>query len=248
MTATLDRRLYVFFEAGGARYVLQAVSVVEVAHPDENGETLHGHLGLRDLSLVLGGDEELRPGTALVLDTSPTRAVRVASVEGVFDLTGLAAPALPRRLIPLVNPAVRGAVVRDEKLYFELETDAVARGLPRQTKRPELSTFTSKEPCLVFQSSGVRFGVPLSRVRQVVNRGPNFNRAPSRGAFLGAAVHRELLFPVFSVGNVNDAEAFMVLVDVRGEVLGLSADHTEGVKGADQLGEVQVLDLERMFS
>jgi chemotaxis signal transduction protein len=247
--ASLEQRLAVFFTAGGVRYAIRAVTVMEVGVPDRDGNTLRGHLGLRDLSQVLGGEVESEvPGTALVLDTSPTRALRVAQVEGVFDVSTLAALALPRRLIPQLSPAVRGTVVREGRLYFELETDALARGLPRQTRRPELFAHGDVGSALVFQSGGRRLGVPLGQVRQVVPRGPGFNRAPGQGAFLGAVAHRDLLLPVFSVTEAAAAEAFLVLVDVKGEGVGLSAAIVEGVKPQTDLAEVLVLDLERVFS
>ncbi len=248
MSSTPDRRLSVFFESGGVRYLLQALSVIEVAQPDADDETLRGHLGLRDLSVILGGEPEVRPGTALVLDTSPTRAIRVASVAGVFDCTGLTAPALPRRLIPLVSPAVRGALVRDGVLSFELELDAVVRGLPRQSRRPERFTRPADGPCLVIETAGELLGVPLPLVRQVVTRGPGFNRAPSAGALAGALFHRDALYPCFCVGQGSQMESFAVILVLRGEGLALSAERVDGVRPPERLQDVVVLDLERMFS
>ena len=83
------RRLCVFFEALGTRYAIEAVRVLEVAWPRPGEETLHGNLSLRDLPAVLGGAVGEPLNTALVLDSSPTLAVRVGTVEGVFDSSSL---------------------------------------------------------------------------------------------------------------------------------------------------------------
>jgi chemotaxis signal transduction protein len=245
---TLERKLFVFFEAGGVRYALPAVSVIEVAVPDEGGETVRGHLGLRDLSIVLGGEPEPGAGAALVLDTSPTRAIRVGKVDGAYDVAAMPTPALTRRIIPLLSPAVRGTFVRDGALVFELELDAVTRGLPKQTRRVELHTQAPKESALVFVSNAQRLAVPLTWVRQVVPITKAFNRAPGRGGFLGALEHRGALFPLFHLAGGDLAESLAVLLDVRGEGIAVTATAAEGVKSAERVGEAQVLDVERMFS
>jgi len=243
-----DRRLYVFFEAGRTRYAIEAVGVVEVARPPAGAGTIHGNLVLRDLSELLGGAEESGSTAALVLDTSPTLAVRVKYVEGVFDASGDRALPLPRRMIPLVAPALRGGLVHEGRLFFELDTDGVVRGLPRSTRRPERSTRPATGACLVFDSGSERLAVPLSWVRQVVPTGPAFNAAPGTGAFLGALVHRQSLCPVFAVSDTTAPEALVVLAEAGGELIGLSARRTDGVQQPAALAAVPVLDLERMFS
>lgn len=243
-----ERRLYLFFEAGRTRYAIEAVGVQEVARPPPDADTLHGHLGLRDFSQLLGGADEARTATALVLDTSPTLAVRVKEVEGVFDASGDRSLPLPRRMIPLAAPAIRGGLVHEGRLFFEVDTDGVARGLPRSTRRPERFTREPSEPCLVFDSGSERLAVPLARVRQVVPAGPGFNCAPGAGAFLGAVVHQQSLCPVFAVSDTPGPEALIVLAEAGGELIGLSATGAEGVQEPAALGGVDVLDLERMFS
>lgn len=251
---TSERRLYVFFEAGASRYAVEAVGVMEVARPDEGGETLREHLGLRDLSQLLGGLDEERPGTAIVFDISPTLAVRVKSVEGVFDAARSPKVPLARRMIPIVAPAIRGGILHEGRLFFELDTDGVARGLPRQSRRPERFTRTAvNEPCLVFDAAGERLGVPLSRVSQVVPAGPTFNRSPGQGGCIGAIAHGQLLVPVFDVSatTVSQGSALqplVVLVESKGELLGIAATRADGVRQPSSLGEVTVLDIERMFS
>lgn len=242
---TDERRLCVFFEAIGTRYAIEAVRVLEVARPDEGDETLHGNLGLRDLASVLGGSAGAQLTTALVLDSSPTLAVRVGSVEGVFDSSTLPTVALSRRLIPLLSPAVRGTLLLEERLYFELDADAVARGLPKQTRKPEIVIGEANAPCLVFESGDQRFAVPLPMVKQVIAQGASFNPAPGRGAFVGVVNHRSIVFPVFSLTGV-EAEALIVLVELGDGGVGLCARRADGVTTA--LKDVTVLDPLRMFS
>jgi len=242
---TDERRLCVFFEAVGTRYAIEAVRVLEVARPEQGDETLHGNLGLRDLASVLGGSPGVALTTALVLDSSPTLAVRVGAVEGVFDSSSLPTVALSRRLIPLLSPAVRGTVLMEERLYFELDADAVARGLPKQTRRPELVTAEASGPCLVFESAEQRFGVPLPMVKQIIGRGESFNAAPGRGAFVGVVGHRDSVFPVFSLTGV-EVEPLIVIIEVGEGGVGLCARRADGVTRS--LEGVTVLDPLRMFS
>jgi chemotaxis signal transduction protein len=243
----IDRKLYVFFEAGRTRYALEATAVTEVAHPNPGDDSLHGHHALRDLSQLLGGSDEVRPGAAVILDTSPTVAVRVREVGGVFDTSSDLFLSLPGRMIPLVAPAIRGALLHEGELVFELDREGAARGLPRQLKKPVLATLAPTTPCLVFDTGPLRLAVPLPRVLQVVPVGPAFNRAPGEGAFCGAVAHLQQLCPVFRVSDAT-GEPFIVLVEARGELMGLTAARADGVKQADSLGEVPVLDLEQMFS
>lgn len=248
MALTAGRRLCVFFAAGASRYAVEAVSVFEVARPGGDDELAQRHLWLRDLSLLLGGEAEVRPGAALVLDTSPTMAVRVREVEGVFDTEKDTELALSNRLIPLVAPAVSRGLLHEGRLVFELDAQASTRGLPRQTRRPELVTLEAPGPCLVFASGSQRLGILLPRVRQVFRVDARFNHAPGGGAFRGAVAFGQLLCPVFCVSDAEDLEPLIVLLEAGGELLGLSATRAEGVLPAGALGEVRVLDLERMFS
>ena len=85
------RRLSLLCDAAGARFAIPATSVLEVANPDPGGTTLRGHHTLVDLSQLLGGPAEQRPGTAVLLDTSPTLALRVGAVRGARDVADCAA-------------------------------------------------------------------------------------------------------------------------------------------------------------
>lgn len=243
-----ERQLWLFFEAGRTRYAVEAVSVIEVAHAEVDDETFRGHSALRDLSVLLGGTPEVRPGKVVVLDATPTSAVRVRSVDGVFDVSGDLHLTLPGRMIPLVTPAIRGALLHDGHLVFTIDPEGVLRGLPKQVKRPEKMVLEPTMPCLVFESAGLTLAVPLSRVLQVIPSGPTFNVAPGEGAFLGAVSHLQQLCPVFCVSDSHVVEALIVLVEANGEVLGLSCARADGVKQAGLLGNVTILDLESMFS
>jgi hypothetical protein len=243
-----SRRLCVFFSAGVTRYAVEAVSVLEVARPGTDDELAQRHLWLRDLSLMLGGAAEVRPGAALVLDTSPTMAVRVREVEGVFDAAGDPELVLSNRLITLVAPAVSRAIVHEDRLVFELDAQASTRGLPRQIRRPEVATLEPTSACLLVRSGTVRLAIPLPQVLQVTAVGTRFNHAPGAGAFRGAMAFEQQLCPVFCLTDAPALESFVVLIELGGELLGLTASEAEGVRQPSSLQEVHVLDLERMFA
>jgi chemotaxis signal transduction protein len=247
VTVANERKLAVFFEAGPTRYALEAVRVTEVARPDDGELTLRGHLTLKDLSVMLGGGPEVRPGTAVVLDSSPTVAVRVREVEGVFDVSGARYFALPTLLHEALAPAVKGAWLREERLVFELDVAGItsARALPASGPLVLVTLPAASGPCLVCEAAGRRIALPLPQVRQVVPLGRSFNPTPGHASLLGALLHGETVCPVFSLGGVD--EAFVAVVEVGGALLGLGIARAEGVRPAGSLGEVQVVDLEHTF-
>ncbi len=246
MSVQPERRLSVFFEAGKTRFAIEAVSVSEVARPDAGEETLRGHLVLRDLSALLGGLDEQRPGTAIVLDTSPTTAIRVREVEGVFDTSHDPHFSLPGRMIPLLGPAVRGAWVHEGRLVFELEPESAVRGLGGKGWSLAVATLPMvTTPCLICETGERLFALPLPRVLQVVAKGVHFNPAPGEGAFQGAIVHQQAVCPVFSLSG--KAEPFIVVVEAKGETMGIGVTRADGVRPASALGGVPVLDLDRTF-
>jgi chemotaxis signal transduction protein len=255
-----ERRLCVFFGAGATRYALDAVRVLEVARVNEEGTLqLSQHLPVRDLSLILGGEAEAHVGAGVVLDVSPTLALRVKQVDGVFDCTGLPRWAVQGRLVPLLAPAITAAIEYEGRLVFELDADGAARGLPRQLKPLERHHRTDFPPnavaprgfdpsALVFTVQGERLAIPLHHVVQVIEAGAQFNRAPNAGSFLGVAVHRAQLCPVFTVGPLGLVQPFVVLFEVGGDLLGLSVSQVEGVRSGTSLDGASVLDVGRMFS
>jgi hypothetical protein len=243
---TSERRLCVFFEAGRTRYALEATSVVEVARPQGDDETFRGHLGIRDLSELVGGGPEVRPGTVVVLDTSPTVAARTLRVEGVFDVSGHLALPLSNRLVPLLAPVVKQGLVSDAGLSFELDVAQVVRGLPRPMKRLEVVAGAAKGPCLVFDSGPGRYAVPLPDVSQVASRGVMFNPAPGLGSFVGVLMHQQRLVPAFSLAG-DEAEALLVVVELPSGPVAVSASRAHGVKPVDALGDAVILDVVAMF-
>ncbi|MDX2013941.1 MAG: defective in fruiting DifE [Myxococcaceae bacterium] len=241
-----ERRLCVFFEAGRTRYALEATSVLEVARPQGDDETFRGHLGIRDLSELVGGGPEVRPGTVVVLDTSPTVAARTLRVDGVFDVSGHLALPLSSRLVPLLAPVVKQGLVSEAGLSFELDVAQLVRGLPRPQKRLEVATGEAKGPCLVFDSGARRFAVGLSDVSQVASRGVMFNPAPGVGSFLGVLMHQQRLVPAFSLTS-DEAEALLVVVELASGPVAVSASRAHGVKSPDALGEATVIDVVATF-
>lgn len=243
-----DRRLCVFFSAGATRYALDAVRVLEVARANEEGGLqLSLHLPVRDLSLLLGGEEEAGAGAGVVMDVSPTIALRVRQVDGVFDCAALPRWPVQGRLVRLLAPAIAAAIEFEGRLVFELDAEAAARGLPRQLK-PLERHHRDAQSALVFTVQGERLAIPLHHVAQVIEAGAQFNRAPNAGSFLGVAVHRAQLCPVFTVGPLGLVQPFVVLFEVGSDLIGLSASQVEGVKSGSSLAGASVLDVGRMFS
>lgn len=244
----MQRRLCVFFGAGPTRYAIDAVRVKEVTRASDNGVlTLAEGLGSGDLSALLGGDAEPEVQAGVVMATTPPFALKVKRVDGVFDAGPCPRWPVQGRLVPLISPAIGAALEFEDRLVFELEPDGVARGLPKQLK-PLDRQLRSAESALVFTVQGERLGVPLHHVVQVIEAGAHFNRAPNAGSFLGVALHRAELCPVFTVGPLGLVQPFVVLFEVNGDLLGLSASQVEGVRHATSLEGVGVLDVRRMFS
>ncbi len=242
---------FLLFESGATRFVLPAASVLEVAPPDASGATLHGHHPLRDLSVRLGGAEEERPGVALLLDTSPTLALRVARVYGLADLSPERSLRLPKRLAAGLEPMVRSALAHDERLWLELDPEALVR-----TGRSP-SAFRVVEPfaaasgrCLFFESFGRQVALPLAQVAQVVPADGKLVRFPDGWPAEGLVLHAQALWPVYALGPMlgepRASEPLIVLAHLRDEPVGLTASAALGVQEAGE-GR-QLLDLERMFS
>lgn len=241
-----ERRLCVFFEAGRTRYALEATSVVEVARTLGDEDTFRGHLGIRDLSEMVGGGPEARPGTVVVLDTSPTVAARTRRVDGVFDVSGHLALPLSNRLVPLLAPVVKQGLVSEAGLTFELDVSQLVRGLPRPLKRVEPAEGTAKGPCLVFDSMDRRFALPLADVSQVAGRGAMFNPAPGVGSFVGVLMHQQRLVPAFSLTG-DEAESLLVVLELASGPVAVSASRAHGVKPVEALADTLVLDAVATF-
>ncbi len=236
------------FSAGATRYAVDAVRVVGVTRTDANGVlALPENVEARDLSSLLGGDPEPETTAAVTIAVTPQVALRVKRVEGVFDVGPAPRWPVSAKLIPLITPAVSAALEFDGRLVFELDADGVSRGLPRQVKALERLT-READQALVFTVQGERLALPLHHVVQVIVAGRHFNRAPNAGTFLGVALHRGQLCPVFTVGPLGLVQPFVVLFEVNREVLGLSASQVEGVRSRASLDGVGVLDVARMFS
>ncbi len=245
--SSAERRLCVFFEAGVTRYAVEAISVLEVARPERDDETLRGHHGIRDLSTLLGGEPEQRPGTVVVLDSSPTLAVRTRKVDGVFDAAPHLVLPVPNRLVPLLAPAVKQGLVSDQALVFELDAANVARGLPRPTRRLEVVAGTATGPCLVFETMGKPFAVSLERTSSVASSGPMFNPAPGVGSFIGVLMHQQRLVPAFTLVE-GACEALLVVIELSSGPVAVSASRAIGVRPASALGGAVVLDAALTFA
>lgn len=242
------RRLCVIFTAGPTRYAVDAVRVMGVTRADEHGHlTLPEQIELKDLAQLLGGEADPDASAAVTIASGPPIALHVRRVEGVFDVGAAARWPVSGRLIPLLSPAIGAALEFEDRLLFEIDADGVSRGLPRQLKPFDRQT-RAGEQALVFTVQGERLGVPLHHVVQVIEATTHFNRAPNAGSFLGAALHRGQLCPVFTVGPLGLVQPYVVLFEVNRELFGLSASQVEGVRQGASLDGVGVLDVARMFS
>ncbi|MBS1153856.1 MAG: hypothetical protein H6Q89_5554 [Myxococcaceae bacterium] len=247
------RRLCLLIDAGPSRFAVPATSVLEVAVPDVGGATLRGHHPLVDLSALLGGPPEQRPGTAVLLDTSPTLALRVRSVRGVQDVANCPWLHVPRRIGPSVEPAVRGLIDIAGELFLELDVEALAPGVraPPQLKvvdpfGPPLSR------ALVFETGGRLLGLPLASVAQVVGLGPRFCPLVTQTAAAGVILHQQQAWPVFSLpgllGEPISSEPLVVLTEIGSDGVGFTAARALGVVEGANLAGVATLELRRMFS
>jgi chemotaxis signal transduction protein len=262
------RRLCVLVEAGPARFAVEATAVTEVAAVGPDERTVRGLMELQDLSVLLGGGPEVRPGMAVVLDVSPTLALRVARVVEVVDVAPAPFFLLPPGMGGPLGVLARGALVHGERLYLELEPEALLHppGAARAPARPLALLETPPERALVFASQGRLYGVPLPLVSQVIAGGGAFCPLPvAEGPVAGLFPHGQVLWPICSVGGLLGEqpvrEELFVLTELAGQNVGLGAErvlgvHTDFTPG-EAPGEFRVpglvdsplfLDLQRMFS
>jgi hypothetical protein len=256
-------------EAANGRFAVEATSVTEVAQPDANGESIRGYLELTDLSALLGGEPEARPGSGVVLDVSPTLAVRVKAILGVADVAREPFFGLPPGLGQSLSLWVRGAILREGRLYLELIAEALPHKPvkpPSPPPRPVYPLEYAPDRALVFESQGRLFGIPLPLVSQVVARSDAFCTLPApSGPVAGLFPHAKSLWPVYSapglLGGPAKAEELLVLAELAGQNVGLSASRVLGVQRGFSAtstrgefschalaGPALFLDLQHMFS
>ncbi len=258
----------VLMEAGPTRFAVDATAVTEVAAVGTDGRTIRGLMELQDLSVLLGGQDEVRPGMAVVLDVSPTLALRVARVVEVADVARAPSFLLPPGLGDVLAQLARGALLHGGQLYVELHPEALLhhRGAACAPARPVSFVEAPPERALVFESQGRTYGVPLPLVSQVVMAGEGFCPLPlASGPVSGLYPHHQALWPICSVpallGAVPLCEPYFILTELAGQSVGLCARQVLGVHGpfapTDTLGELRTarlpapvlfLDLQRMFS
>ncbi len=261
-------RLCVFFEAGPARYCVEATSVLEIGAAPAEGDTLRGGRTLCDLSQLLGGDPEQRPGFALVFDVSPTLAVRIKRIIEVADAAHAPFFLLPPGLGDSFGLMIRGAVLRTDQLYLELAAETLSPQQldPRVIPQGQLYfSDAAAERVLVFETKGRLCGIPLASVSQIVGT-EGFCPLPFKnGPVVGLLPHAQSLWPIYSIAGMAGEQAaleqLIILADVAGRNLGVCASRAVGVRTKFQAtstpGEfissevdapVSLVDLDRMFS
>lgn len=247
------QRLMLRVEAAGTRFAIDATHVIEVASAPAGNAPLHGHLVLEDLSARLGGEAEPRPEHAIVLDTSPTLALRVAAAPGVTDAAGARTLMAPPALSRLLEPAVRGVLELHGGLHFELAVDALAKErLPvRRAQLADLRGSIAAPQSLVFANAGMRFSVPLHLVRQIVNT-RSLLPSPLPGPLIGAVEHAGRLWPVWCPNEGPGPQAarspLAVLVETQAGAAALCAESAEGVRQGAALQGVIAVDVAALFA
>jgi chemotaxis signal transduction protein len=231
------RRLSLLFEAGPARYAIEATRVVEVAPPDTDRPTVRGVFPLEDLSMLMGGAPERRPGLALVLDTSPTRAVRVREGAEVADVSGDPHFQLTRDLAARIGEVVRGSLLHAGRLYLELRAEALGQTPVLPAPPPRIVTWldAAAAPMLLFESGERLFAIPLGNVLQVVPVGTAFCPFPVPGGVIaGVLAHGHALWPVYGLsaffGGTLAVESHVVLAELAGMQVALCASRVLGVE------------------
>jgi chemotaxis signal transduction protein len=237
-THEAGRRLCLLFEAGPARYAIEATRVAEVAPPDADRPSVRGIFQLEDLSVLMGGAPERRPGLAVVLDVSPTRAVRVREGAEVADVGGSPHFQLTRDLSARLGEVVRGALLHAGRLYLELRAEALGLSRVSPAPPPRIVTWLEAEdgqPMLVFQSGPSLFALPLSQVLHVSAVGPAFCPFPVPGGVVaGVLAHGQALWPVYALpaflGGSLAVEPQVVLAELAGMQVALCASRVLGVE------------------
>lgn len=251
------------------RFAIEATSVVEVAPPDSDGESIRGFLELKDLSELLGGPKEVRPGMAVVLDVSPTLAVRIKRVVEVADVSRAQFFMLPPGLGEASSLLLRGCLLHNDALYFELIAEALPHTLGTIVGAPMKPLYVQEatpDRALIVESGNQLYGIPLPFVSQVTRTGPSYCALPGRGGpVAGLLPQNQALWPVYSfpglLGARADRAEFVVLTELAGRHVGIAVERILGVhqqftpaeargsfKGSGMNTPALFLDLERMFS
>jgi chemotaxis signal transduction protein len=240
------RRLALLFEAGPARYALEVSRVLEVTPPDPEGEraTVRGVFPLEDLSTLMGGAPERRPGLAVLLDTSPTLAVRVREGAEVADVAGAPHFQLTRDLAQRIGTLVRGALQHQGRLYLELRAEALGQTCMVPLPTPRIVTWLEalQGPALLFESGGTLFGVPLAQVLQISPVLAAFCPFPVPGGVIaGLLAHAGALWPVYALpaflGQQLAVESQVVLLELAGIQVALCASRVLGIENGLVPGE-----------
>jgi chemotaxis signal transduction protein len=233
------RRLALLFEAGPARYALEASRVLEVTPPDADAEraTVRGVFALQDLSSLMGGGPERRPGLAVLVDTSPTVAVRVREGAEVADVAGAPHFQLTRDLAQRIGVVVRGALQHQGRLYLELRAEALGQSCMLPSPPPRVVSWLEGPagPALLFESGGLLFGVPLSHVLQISPVLAAFCPFPVPGGVIaGLMAHAGTLWPVYALpaflGQEPAMEPQVVLLELAGIQAALCASRVHGIE------------------
>ena len=193
--------------------------------------------------MLLGGPPELRPGLALVLEVSPTRAAEFAAWSKWRTWPKRRSFMLPRGLGQRTYKLARGAFLhRRARPRADVEARWPRDRRPGRTAPPGPSRSRSPERALFFESQGELFGMPLSWVLQIVPVEEAYSPLPSgAGGVAGLLAHGQALWPAYSLpgmlGKPKVREALFVLAEIAGNHVALCAQRVVGIyrppSGAD---------------
>jgi hypothetical protein len=185
----------------------------------------------------MGGAPERRPGLAVLIDTSPTMAVRVREGAEVADVAGAPHFQLTRDLAQRIGVVVRGALQHQGRLYLELRAEALGQSCMLPSPPPRVVSWMEGPPgpALLFESGGMLFGVPLPHVLQISPVLAAFCPFPVPGGVIaGLLAHAGTLWPVYALpaflGQAPAMEPQVVLLELAGIQAALCASRVQGIE------------------
>jgi hypothetical protein len=232
--------------AGRTRYAFDAERVLEVA--DAHIAQQRGHLTPVDLTSFLCRTPQEKATHCIVLDVNPSLAVRADEVYGVESEIGAERIALSGILAERLHPLVSEALLSKGTLSFVLNIDAM-RPLRAVECTFAVRAESVSEQVFAIERNGVKLAVDLMHVVQVISA-QAINELRLGKSFFGALFFRGLIVPALDVASADVflMPAFVVLVEVQGQLIALGADRVLGVKKPNQTTDAKILDLTQSIS
>lgn len=233
-------RLALAFRGARTRWALPVSSILEVGPAPEGDTARRRGLPVEDFGALLGVPTPVSATTVtLVLDCSPPRALAIEAVEEVADLAAAPFFQLPEALGP--PGLVRGAVLHRERLFLELEPQALAEhplGMLAVRPSPALpvATISPAPPgrALVYEVGELGLlASPLALVTGVLRASTSCFVPGAACGHIGLIHHERSILSLFDLALVAGRPAvageLAVALDVAGHALGVVTNRVEGV-------------------